>query len=682
MEAEELFDMLRGKGEDVDLAEVWTALRGDAAPLACPKELARCPSAEVFAALIEAGELSVEKVNRAKGAMVAFNNVDKSRDGTIDKEEFLALFRKLKLSEDEDELVELWDGFDADGNGDLSFAEFISAMAIVEGHHQGTTAKELKIMNARSFKLNVEDIAAMPTFLVESDVSELDSEKRIKSLSVMERIAYEMLKLLYTRRKTRKDAVASPLRLGSECRIGEKRGDSRRQVDSHAVSLQPGSRSGSAVYGAEVGDDKLGSQDETDVRDRGASVDDVQIDITKKVSTDKYFATDNERETVKRLRFWAIFGVSMAGALSATVCAFAEYIADWKFGEPDMNSEAAKEMNFWYYWIIVIVPLLICSTIEVAYMYYCLLRTALLMADTVGLKLYPADPQRTFVASALTRGALELPHPITPILGVDPYFSTNPFTKNLIKLAYMSKTGVTNFLLRIFFKRVVFRSVLRGAVPFVAIPVCAFMNFVIAFRTSKDIFAAVQGVKCGPGVFEDLLARFKGEYPDKANFSPQLRACLFRVAALVIVSKQQVHPNHEILLKYMRSRLANAKCPIAEEGFEDKQWEDVKACTDAMQTLAEPEKKLCMKVMALAVCLDGFALPKTWHLYQTVSKDSKLGFTSILGLRGAEKAFARFELTAENFDMIPHLVSLESSMSLADSAEIFVGYLVSFFAIF
>ncbi|XRA98416.1 hypothetical protein NFJ02_05g121140 [Pycnococcus provasolii] len=663
---------------DVDTVKmVWDALTEQ------HDDASERPSSEVsraqFETLFQDGILSIEKLNHATEAVRAFNNIDRSNDGTIDKPEFKALFVKLGHNVPEEDLEEMWTGFDADGGGDVNFAEFLSAM------HQLEAGKG-KFKKAATLKITIDEIATMPTFLAESDISEIDSENRIKTLSVMERMAYEMLKALYEyreRQKLRKDSK-------KEQQLGQVEKGADHAVKAHKMRLksimemEDSQNSETSVKEDEV---KVEMDEEVEApKPKGIFQSQKSMKGTKDVALseheDSFVPSDDERTTVMKLRFWAIFGCTAAGAVGAGICAVAEYLAIHFYGEPEYKNEETETNDFWYYHLILVLPLLVSSALEVCYMYYTLLRTALKMADAVGLKLYPADAQRTFVASGLTRGALELPHPVNPVLGIDPYYDTNKIVKAMLTLAYMGKTGVTNFILRIFFKRVVFRSVLRGAAPFVAIPVCAFMNFVIGFRTSKDIMASVQGVKCAPGIFEDLLGRFKYENPTKASLSTNLRNSLFRVAALVLVSKQTVHPNLEILLKYIRGRLSNPKCPLSEEPEDGLRWEDMDACTSRMQKLSDEEKKLCMKVMALTVTLDGYALPRTWKLYQTVCKDSGLGHSSITGLRSAEKAFANFELTAKNFVQVPVLVGKEGGMTAADRLEIVINNIVGIFAMF
>lgn len=71
-------------------------------------------------------QLNEDQVNECKETFKMF---DRDGDGTITEKELGIVMRQLGLNPTEDELKEMIDEVDDDGNGEISFPEFLTIMA-------------------------------------------------------------------------------------------------------------------------------------------------------------------------------------------------------------------------------------------------------------------------------------------------------------------------------------------------------------------------------------------------------------------------------------------------------------------------------------------------------------------------------------------------------------------------
>lgn len=82
--------------------------------------------------------------DRRKEYQEAFEMFDVNKDGTISKKELEFILRSLNEDPDEDEINQLLEDVDVDGNGEIDFEEFVALM----GKRQKTIDLEAEIINA------------------------------------------------------------------------------------------------------------------------------------------------------------------------------------------------------------------------------------------------------------------------------------------------------------------------------------------------------------------------------------------------------------------------------------------------------------------------------------------------------------------------------------------------------
>ena len=66
--------------------------------------------------------------DRRKEYQEAFEMFDVNKDGTISKKELEFILRSLNEDPDEDEINQLLEDVDVDGNGEIDFEEFVALM--------------------------------------------------------------------------------------------------------------------------------------------------------------------------------------------------------------------------------------------------------------------------------------------------------------------------------------------------------------------------------------------------------------------------------------------------------------------------------------------------------------------------------------------------------------------------
>ena len=71
-------------------------------------------------------QLSEDQINECRETFKMF---DKDGDGTITAKELGIVMRQLGLNPTEDDLLEMIQEVDEDGNGEIEFAEFLTIMA-------------------------------------------------------------------------------------------------------------------------------------------------------------------------------------------------------------------------------------------------------------------------------------------------------------------------------------------------------------------------------------------------------------------------------------------------------------------------------------------------------------------------------------------------------------------------
>ncbi len=137
------------------------------------------------------------------------------------------------------------------------------------------------------------------------------------------------------------------------------------------------------------------------------------------------------------------------GVASGGLAVLFEKLAKDNFPIPeDPPTSMFGKAVLWVHFIITYAPAVTVSLIEALIIYYDLLRTALVVAQIAGLKLWPQDPVRTYVANSIVAEALELGHPAYVRFGVDPLRNTNQYVLKFCAVLYKARGGLSKFIIK------------------------------------------------------------------------------------------------------------------------------------------------------------------------------------------------------------------------------------------
>jgi hypothetical protein len=226
--------------------------------------------------------------------------------------------------------------------------------------------------------------------------------------------------------------------------------------------------------------------------------------VAKVVSADAVHVLNPlERAAMRRVQAGAIGRAVLAGAISGGISAGAEVWASPLLPE---GASAFSRAGL-AYWSLLGGATVVASVAEVLFLYWDTLRSVHELARVAGLELFGPDRAASDVAlaDALARAALELPNPIDLNVGVNPHRESQKWRLVLASLAYKAKVGVTNFVVKLVVRRLLGRVAVRGVlgalVPFVAVPVTALWNAVVAWLVLRE--ARIRAM--GPSAVDELL---------------------------------------------------------------------------------------------------------------------------------------------------------------------------------
>lgn len=290
-----------------------------------------------------------------------------------------------------------------------------------------------------------------------------------------------------------------------------------------------------------------------------------------------------EQESLRGIERGAVARASLAGALSAAVAAGAEALLPVLFG---IDPERASLGILVRLWSLVLVVAGLAAAAEVAFVYRDSLRSVHRLCRAAGLD--PASGGE--VAAALVRAALEMPDPLAPALGVDPARELSRARVIAVSVLYKAKVGLTNFLLKTLLRRVLGRALVRTWLAFVAVPVSATWNALVAHRVMRQ--ARIRAM--GPSFAGDAAARRLGP-----GASAAARRASLRAVGSAIVRTRELHPNLLALLLEVRNR-----CPDPPGDVDDPA-----AFLADLPRLEEDERGLALDLLAVAVVADGRIAP-------------------------------------------------------------------------
>lgn len=309
----------------------------------------------------------------------------------------------------------------------------------------------------------------------------------------------------------------------------------------------------------------------------------------------RILTTDQQIE-LKRVQSRTIMRGALAGLLSGIIAGFGENLAAAVTGYvQDAENSGGTTIGFW---TIVGVVAIASSVGEILFLYWDSLRSVHRLTEVAHIELFAdgAAEEQNVVASALTRAALELPNPKSPVFGIDPLKEASKMRLIVVGLLYRAKRGVTNFILKAVIRRIGARAAVKGGsasgmslLPFVAAPVFAAWNAYVCWKVMREARLRV----VGPSAARELIdAAFAG----KPDLSPAGKLATLRALGATIVRQESLHPNLMALLGEVMRR-------VGEPGPET--IDDRATFMRELPALDGTEQSVVLDVLRAAVIMDG-----------------------------------------------------------------------------
>lgn len=298
---------------------------------------------------------------------------------------------------------------------------------------------------------------------------------------------------------------------------------------------------------------------------------------------DIHFLNERERRDLRRIERGAVFRACLAGALSAIVSGGASFYA-WDLLEN--GDDMVKTVE---YWVIVGGVTGIATVFEIGFLYWDALRSVHRMSVAAGLDLIPQGEEETAVLNALVRAALEMPNPSDRDRFINPRKETSGMMLLMTTLIYKGKVTVTNFLLKALARRVLGRVMARAYMEFIAVPVTAVWNGVVCWWVVRE--ARIRAM--GPSAVKEMVGMVLGGKVD--SLSPKCRLALRRAVGSSIVRTSDLHPNLHQLIRRVREMV----------GTDDAEIDNSRLFLETIRGLDPPEQILVIKILGIAMVIDG-----------------------------------------------------------------------------
>jgi hypothetical protein len=301
-----------------------------------------------------------------------------------------------------------------------------------------------------------------------------------------------------------------------------------------------------------------------------------------------HFLNPRERAALREVVKATIKRACAAGALSALVAATTEILAHPLLGpEPDLASWSDTAR----FWTLTLGATALASVIEIAFLYWDGLRAVHRLAHVAGLDLFPDGPEaeHAAVAAAMARAALELPNPTHELFGIDPLREASRFGIVVASLIYKAKISASSFLLKMFVRRLVGRTLVRAWLPLLGVPVTAAWNGVVAWLVLRE--ARIRAM--GPSAAKEMIGVIFARAP---ALSDEGRVAAKRAVAAAIVRTRDLHPNLVALWIEVRDRVG----PDETHGIDD-----ARLFIERLRTLSAEELAIVLRILGVASILDG-----------------------------------------------------------------------------
>ncbi len=297
------------------------------------------------------------------------------------------------------------------------------------------------------------------------------------------------------------------------------------------------------------------------------------------------YLNPDERKTLRRVVKAGIIRAAIAGALSTVVSGTAEIIARDILHPDSGHATIHTQVKLW---AVIIGATAIASVFEIAYLYWDGLKTVHELSREAGLELFPQG-ERTAVAQAMARAALELPNPTRAVFGVDPRREASKMGLIFASIVYKAKISVSNFLVKALVRRAASRAFVRAWLPLVAVPITAAWNGIVAWLILRE--ARIRAM--GPSAAIEMVGELFDGLPPISDAG---RAAALRAVASSIVRTRDMHPNLVELLVRVREKVGDIDAQALDDPYE------LLAC---LEHLPKAEQDLVIGILSVAAILDG-----------------------------------------------------------------------------
>jgi hypothetical protein len=292
-----------------------------------------------------------------------------------------------------------------------------------------------------------------------------------------------------------------------------------------------------------------------------------------------------ERAGLRRVSRGAVTRAALAGIVNAIATGAGDLYASHLFGPLSDAPTLAERAR---YWGVFGSGAIVFAMLEIAYLYWDGLRSVTRLSAVAGLELSTEENRE--VALALARAALELPNPPEAVLGVNPHREASRAQLIVASAVYKLKISVTNFVFKQVMQRVLPSMATRLLLAFTAIPINGLWNGLVCWSVLREARIRVMGPSAALEMLEAVLER---EPPP----SSMLAAAIHRAVGSAIVRSRQLHPNHVAIVRGVRQRLG--------EPAPGLQLDDSDVFLKALPTLPVAERRVVLRVLAIAAILDG-----------------------------------------------------------------------------
>lgn len=307
----------------------------------------------------------------------------------------------------------------------------------------------------------------------------------------------------------------------------------------------------------------------------------------------------NERRKLRYIERKAVFLAALAGALSATCSAIANY-----FAQPIIANDNSLEAQL-YYWSIVGGVTMLATAFELYFLYVDSIRAVHKLSYVAGISILKDGKENEAIIASLVKAALEIPNPKhSNVLEVNPLRETPKVKVIFVTIIYKLKLTVSNLIVKTIFRRIIGKASARW-IDFVAVPITAFWNAIVCWWIIREARFRVMG----PSAVEEFLSIILDKPENEYSETFQTQA--FAAIGSCIVRSRDLHPNLVVLLKRLYTLFGETSAPI----------DDSRVFFENFKYLSRPEQQIILKLLSIGIVIDGKIATREWKLFEEICQN-------------------------------------------------------------